>query len=180
MRIKLPAALQQRVEAYQGQAQQWWKKREPREQQLLVVMGVLLGVLIFWYGVWQPLQHATQRAEQRVAAQQETWRHVLATTQQIERLRDTRPAQRRAEAVTGAQLNSFISNTSAQHNLEVARLQPQSDGVQVTYNEAAFDDLLAFLAVLEARQVQLEAIDVAAGDEPGIVRVRRLQVKAGL
>lgn len=179
MTVKLPEALQQRVAVYQGQAQQWWKKREPREQQLIVVMSVLLGVLVFWYGIWQPLQNATQRAEQRVAMQQETLRHVIVTTQQIERLRDVRPAQQRGQAVTSAQLNSFISNTSAQHNLEVSRLQPQSDGVQVTYNEAVFDDLLAFLAVLEERQVQLEAIDLAAGDEPGMVRVRRLQVRTG-
>lgn len=179
MRIKLPEAFKQSVHTYQQQAQHWWKKREPREQQLLAVMAVLLGILIFWYGIWYPLQDATVRGETRLANQQETLRHVIATTAQVEQLRNVQPARRTTQGVTNAQLNGFISRTSAEYNLEVARLQPQSDSVQVTYNDAGFDDLLAFLAVLEARQVQIESIEIAEGGEPGMVRVRRLQVRTG-
>lgn len=180
MKIKLPDSFKQRYSTYQAQAQQWWTKREPREQQLLAVMAVLLGILIFWYGIWQPLKDATTRGETRLASQQETLRHVITATAQVEQLRNVQPTQRSSQGVSSAQLNGFISRTSAEYNLEVARLQPQTDSVQVTYNDASFDDLLAFLAALEARQVQIESIEVAEGGEPGMVRVRRLQVKAGL
>ena len=179
MKVQLPDSVKQYYHGYQQQAQQWWHKREPREQQLMALMAVLLGVLIFWYGLWQPLQNATVRGETRLANQQETLRHVVATTAQIEQLRNVRPAQRSEQGVSAAQLNGFISRTSAEFDLEVARLQPQSDSVQVTYNDASFDNLLAFLAALEARQVQIESIEIAEGAEPGMVRVRRLQVRAG-
>lgn len=178
MKFGLPDTAKQRLSSYQQGAQQWWKKREPRERQLIAVMSVLFVVLVFWYGIWQPLQDATARAETRLAAQQDTLRHVIATTNQIEQLRGAQPRQTEGEAVSSAQLNGFISRTSAEHNLEVSRLQPQSDGLQVTYNEVGFDDLLAFLAVLGERQVRIEAIDIADGAEPGVVRVRRLQVRA--
>ena len=179
MTIQLPAAMKQRYRVYQLQFQQWWKKREPREQQLLTIMAVLLGVFLVWYGVWQPLHTATVRGETRLANQQETLRHVIATTAQIEQLRNVQPAQRTEPGVSAAQLNGFISRTSAEFGLEVARLQPQSDSVQITYNDASFDDLLAFLAALETRQVHIESIEIAETGEPGMVRVRRLQVKAG-
>lgn len=174
----MKAQLQQQFKQYQGQAQQWWRKREPREQQLLAVMLVLSLIFIFWYGIWQPLQQATERAENRLAAQQETLRFVIESTQQVEQLRSRAP-QQRATPVSATQLSGFISRTSAAHNLEVSRLQPQNEALQVVFNEADFDNLLAFLAELDERQVRIEAIDIAEAGEPGLVRVRRLQVRAG-
>ena len=176
----MKAQLQRQFKQYQGQAQQWWRKREPREQQLLAAMLVLSLIFIFWYGIWQPLHQATERAENRLAAQQETLRFVIESTQQVEQLRSSAPAQQqRATPITAAQLSGFISRTSTAHNLEVSRLQPQNEGLQVVFNEADFDSLLAFLAELNERQVEVEAIDIAEAGEPGMVRVRRLQVRVG-
>lgn len=174
----MKAQLQQQFKQYQGRAQQWWRKREPREQQLLVLMLVFTLIFIFWYGIWQPLQQATERAQNRLATQQETLRFVVESTQQVEQLRSGAPRQR-ATPISGNELNGFISRTSATHNLEVSRLQPQNEALQIVFNEADFDNLLAFLAALDERQVQIEAIDIAEGGEPGVVRVRRLQVRAG-
>lgn len=173
------AQLTQQVKQYQAKGTQWWQKREPRERQLLSVMAVLLLVAIFWYGIWQPLNDATARAETQLAAQQETLRFVIENTRQIEQLRTNRPQQAQAQAVSSEQLSSFVSRTSGQFNLEVTRLQPQNDALQVVYNEADFDALLSFLALLNERQIQIEAIDIAEAGEPGVVRVRRLQLRAG-
>lgn len=175
----MKAKLIEPIKKYQVQGLQWWRKREPREQYLLLTMSVLMLILVFWYGIWQPVQDATSRAENRLASQQETLRYVIENTARVEQLRQRQPQREQGQAVSAAQLSSFISNTSEEYNLEVSRLQPQSESLQVVYNEAAFDDLLAFLGALGARQVQVDAIDIAESGEPGMVRVRRLQVRAG-
>lgn len=174
----MQAQLKQYVKQYQGQALQWWRKREPREQQLLAVMSVLVVIFIFWYGIWQPLQQATVRAETQLAAQQETLRFVMESTQQVERLRNSAPEQG-SQPISAAQLSGFVSRTSAAHNLEVSRLQPQNETLQIVFNEADFDSLLAFLAELNDRQVHIEVLDIAEAGEAGLVRVRRLQLRAG-
>ena len=174
----MQAQLNQYIKQYQGQALLWWRKREPREQQLLAAMAVMLVIFIFWYGIWQPLQQATVRAETRLAAQEETFRFVMESTAQVERLRKSAPEQR-SQPIRAAQLSGFVSRTSAAHDLEVSRLQPQNETLQIVFNEADFNNVLAFLAELDERQVQIEALDIAEAGEAGLVRVRRLQLRAG-
>ncbi|RUO29688.1 type II secretion system protein GspM [Aliidiomarina soli] len=166
---------------YKQQARLWWQKREPRERQLLVVLAALLVIFIFWYGLWQPLQSNIVRAENRLATQQETLRWVEENAARVEQLRQQSGSQATTSAeqpVRSGELNAFISRTSTEFNLQVSRLQPQSDSLLVVFNDADFDQLLRFIAELESRAVQVNAVDIAEGDEPGMVRVRRLEVRA--
>lgn len=166
---------------YKQQARLWWQKREPRERQLLVVLAAFLVIFIFWYGLWQPLQSNIVRAENRLATQQETLRWVEENTARVEQLRQQagpRTTTSAEQPVRSGELNAFISRTSGEFNLQVSRLQPQSDSLLVVFNDADFDQLLRFIAELESRAVQVNAVDIAEGDEPGMVRVRRLEVRA--
>lgn len=170
--------LSEMYSGYKVRALKWWSGREAREQLLLTVMGGLLIIAIFWYGMWQPLQNRVETAENRIITQQETLRWVTENTQRVRQLQSTQPTQRQ-NAVGSTELNAFISRTSSEYGLEVSRLQPQSEGVLVVFNQADFDALLEFIAALDARQVQVDALDLAEAGEPGKVRVRRLQVRAG-
>lgn len=163
---------------YQAQALAWWRKREAREQKLLLIMAVVFVIFIIWYGIWQPLNSSIDRAQSRLNTQQETLRYVIENTQRVEQLRNQRP-QQATNPVSSEELNSFISRTSRSHDLEVSRLQPQNESLLIVFNEADFNSLLAFLAELGSRQVQVQVIDIAESNEPGMVRVRRLQVRAG-
>lgn len=174
----LRASLGNTYSKYKTQGLKWWSGREAREQLLLAVMAFFLLIALFWYGLWQPLQNRIDNAQTRVVAQQETLRWVVENTQRVSQLQSAQPTTRQ-NALGAAELNAFISRTSTEYGLEVSRLQPQSEGVLVVFNEADFDAFLEFLAALDARQVRIDALDLAEASEPGKVRVRRLQVRAG-
>lgn len=160
----------------QKKLQQLWVKREPRERKLLVLMAVLLVVFVAWYGVWQPLTQAVERAENQLNSQQQLYTWVSENTARVERLRSQAPANGSQQSIQTQELNAFISRTAGEFELEVSRLQPQTNGVLVVFNEAGFDQLLGFLSALGEVSVQVDAIDIAETSEPGVVRVRRLQL----
>lgn len=156
--------------------QQMWLKREPRERKLLTLLAVLLVVCVAWYGVWQPLTQAVDRAETQRNSQQQLYAWVAENTARVERLRGQERANGSQQSIQAQELNAFISRTAGEFELEVSRLQPQTNGVLVVFNEAGFDQLLGFLSALDDVSVQVDAIDIAETSEPGVVRVRRLQL----
>ncbi|MCH8492606.1 MAG: type II secretion system protein M [Idiomarina sp.] len=158
------------------QAQQRWQRLEAREQRVLQGLGVFLVVIIVWFAIWQPLQERTARAEARLAAEYSTQRYV---EQQIARVLQARSAsQSGAQAVTANQLSGLINTLSNNLDIEVTRMQPQNESLVLVFNEVEFNRLVEFLVRLAERQVMIEAVDVSETNEPGVVRVRRLQVRA--
>jgi len=159
-----------------AQGQQRWQRLEAREQQVLQGLGVFLVVIIVWFAIWQPLQERTARAEARLAAEYSTQRYV---EQQLARVLQARSAsQSGAQAVTAQQLSGLINTLSTNLNIEVTRMQPQNESLVLVFNEVEFNRLVEFLVRLAERQVMIEAVDVSETNEPGVVRVRRLQVRA--
>lgn len=171
--------MNEQMKQYKTRALAWWQQREAREQGLLAGLAVVLLIAIIWFLIWQPFQTSVAQLESRVAAQQETLRYVAEGTAQVRQLREAQGRADQTSAVTSSELTSFISEQTSALELEVSRLQPQGESIQVVFNEADFDRLLELLARLSEHQVEVELMDISETSDAGMVRVRRLQLRAG-
>lgn len=159
-----------------AQLLQRWQRLQPREQKMLKVMAVVIVATILWFGIWQPLQERTMRAEARLANQYNTQRYVETQIAQVLQARSSQGQG--TSAVNSAQLSSLISTLTNELELEVARMQPQNESLLLVFNEVDFNRFIQFLTRLSERQVVIEAVDVSESNEAGVVRVRRLLIRA--
>lgn len=150
----------------------WWQGLNPREQKMVAGCSVVVVLALFWFGLWQPLNDNLARSQVKADQQQELlhWVHEnLAKYKALEKKGGARPSS--------GSLSSVVNQTARRYKIEIARMQPQGDNLQVWVDEVAFNDLLHWLEQLQLREgLVIQAIDIVQGDEQGTVKVRRLQV----
>jgi len=171
--------LQQRLQnhSFYQQAQQRWLALNEREQRLLRVLTIVLGIAVLYFVIWQPSVSALQQANQRVAAQQQQLSWVQQTLARYQAAKDRAPQRTRNDE----SVSQRISSAARALELDIARLQPQQDSVLVSIDDADFKQVLELIAQLESRfQLQVETADIAKLDSPGQVRVRQLLVTEAL
>lgn len=153
------------------QIQNWWAGLAVREQRLLSIAAVVLGVgAVYWF-IWQPLQQG--QVSKQVALSQAQLQ--LAQLQQaLPQLQQATASQGRV----GGSLAQIVSNSSRTYNIQVSRMQPQNDQLQLVLEDVPFEQLLRWLGQLQsANGVKLVSLDVANTDSSGIVRVRRMVIE---
>ncbi|SEL57181.1 general secretion pathway protein M [Colwellia chukchiensis] len=149
----------------------WWQQLNLREQRLVMAMSAVIGVFIFYGLIWQPLNENIARTKAKVARQQALLNWVEEKTD------DYQVAMRSNKVKSGASLSSIITRTSRVNNITITRMQPQGEDLQVWINEIAFNSLLSWLEQLAAREgLLVKNIDLSLTEQPGVVRVRRLQL----
>jgi len=120
----------------------WWKTLSQREQALLGVLALLLGLLVAWYGVWRPVvsfhQNALARHEQ--AAREN--RAVLALAARVK----AAPAPQAAPRPLAETLRQSLEAAG----ITAARLEadPQG-GMRVALGGVASTQLLPWIAGLQ-------------------------------
>lgn len=183
LKVKLTYQLQKLVrpiieksQPYRAQLSQRWKALAVREQRFVQALALILGVAFLGLGIWKPIQVSYEQAQGQLKAQQNylQWMESQAST-----IQSIRAVQTHQTAFIEAQaLPTFINEQASIYELEITRIQPQGDGQVVVLNEADFNQVLAFLEGLSRAGVQIQQVDIAETNQAGIVRVRRLQVKA--
>lgn len=154
-----------------SQIKTWYAGLQEREQKLVLVMSVLIGIFLFYSLIWQPLNNAVESQQKKVAKQEELLLYVEENIARIQQLK--RSGSRK---VSGS-LSSVVNRSVNRFNVSVSRMQPQGDTLQVWLDEVVFSDLLEWLDHLTLTEgLVIKSVDIGDGDEPGIVRVRRLQL----
>ncbi|MGY5581219.1 type II secretion system protein M [Vibrio cincinnatiensis] len=151
----------------------WWQGISLREQQLLLIGGgaVLLG-LLYWGGV-APLSQQSAAAKVRMNSEKQLLQWVESTADQIVSLR-----QQGGGVYSTQPLNQVIASSTGQFKIELVRVQPRGDRMQVWIQPVPFSQLIAWLAHLKERQgIDVEFMDLERGKVSGVVEVRRLQFK---
>lgn len=149
------------------QLQSWWQSLQKREQQLVLGAGVTLALATFYWLLWAPL-HLNYQSQQ-VQLQQ--------VSQQLLQV-STFPVVSTQTKVQGS-LTDIISSSARAHKIQVSRMQPQNEQMQVMLNDISFDQLLTWLHALQYQHnVSIVQLDLAVADAPGMVRVRRLLVES--
>jgi len=156
----------------QSSIKQWWQQLNVREQRLVLALGSAVMVLLLYTLLWQPLNTNLANTEKKVESRQAllTW-----VDENVARYQAIKPSGS-GKKTTGS-LSSIINRTANQYQLNITRMQPQGESLQVWLDTAPFTQLLFWLEHLANNEgLQVQAIDLASSDKSGEVRVRRLQL----
>lgn len=150
---------------------EWWEQREPREQLILIAASIVVGALLYFLIVWEPIYESLHQknAELKETRELANW------------LTEIRPEVRRS----GVQAPSRSSNRSmlsvvdtaarqAKLSPKVKRMQPDGDDtVRVWIEEAPLNDVLRWIQSLHARHaITTSNLNMDRGKQPGTATVR--------
>ncbi|KVX02530.1 type II secretion system protein M [Shewanella frigidimarina] len=150
----------------------WWQGLAIREQQLVGFCAAVLAIGIIYWGIWTPISNAQETAERDNNAAQQTLNYVKQTANQIVGLK-----QAGVQAKVRGSLSSVVNQTAGQYKLEITRMQPQDDKIQLWMDDVPFDALLGYLHdLVEQKGLTLDSVDLTESDVAGFVKVRRIQL----
>jgi len=144
----------------------WFLGLTQREQRVVAVGAVLLGLIVLVGGILVPLQSAVSDAVRANAAKREdlAWMRVNAP--------EIRAAGFAVPADTGEVPVVLVDRVGREAGLGTALrgTQPNATGVRVQLESAPFDTMISWLATLDSRYgFALESITVDRGTVPGMV-----------
>ena len=74
-------------------------------------------------------------------------------------------------------MSQRVNEAAASNKIQIARMQPQNNGLIVSVDETSYQQAMSWLYALEQTyQLQVTTLDLARLDEPGKVRVRQVLV----
>nr|WP_086938389.1 type II secretion system protein M [Thaumasiovibrio occultus] len=151
---------------------QWWSSISEREQRLVLAMAVTLVIGIFYFGAIKPLKDKAASAEQQLQVEQNQTRWLQENVTEIVNRRGT------SSAPSGnSNLNQVVNSSASSYRVEVIRMQPRDESLQVWIQPLAFNDLLAWLAFLQENHgITVEFLDLNRDKRGGVVAVSRLQI----
>lgn len=154
----------------------WWTGISVREQRLMIVCSVLLLVAGVYWGLLQPMTQRAEQVQHRITSEKQLLGWVQQKADRITELRGSG-----GQATTTLPLNQAVSSSVRQFGIELIRMQPREDELQVWIKPVPFNSLLNWLAYMRDRHgVDVLFIDLAAADQQGMVEIKRLQLKRGL
>ena len=150
----------------------WWLELNSREQRLIASLGSVLIVFILYSVIWQPLNDNLDKGVKKLARQQTLLNWVSQETARYQ------AAKRNGGGnSSNGSLSSIINRSAKQYNIAIARVQPQSQDIQVWIDNIGFEQLLDWLEYLSSNEsVQVKTIDLTQSEQAGQVRVKRLQL----
>jgi len=156
--------------------QSWWQSISQREQRMVVVCTVFALIAVVFWGVLQPMSAKSTQAKNRVLSEKQLVNWVTDNADKIVTLRQQGGVVRTSEP-----LNQLITDSTRRFNIELIRLQPRGEMMQVWIQPLPFTKLVDWLAYLkETKGVDVEFMDVKRGQQAGVVEVQRLQLKRGV
>lgn len=125
----------------------WYENLEAREQVFVVIGAVFVVIALLFYGLWQPLD----KRHTQVATNVENFEQALAALQPLRELAANGNPNRPAGAPISQQPPIIVvSQTLQRRGLEQynRRSAPTPNGVQVRFENVAFDELVLWLGEL--------------------------------
>ena len=152
----------------------WWDTREPREQRLLLIGGIIVALLLAWALVWYPLARSRDALRLRVEGQRADLAQMQALAARSSQLRG-QGARSKVER-QGKSLLALADATArgAQLANVLKRVEPAgAKSVRVSFEAASFDAIADWLDGL-ARDFGVTASDFSAdrSEGAGLVNAR--------
>lgn len=143
-----------------------------REQKLVVISAVVIVIGAIYFLIYAPMQASIERNSASLSSQKEllTW-----VTQNANRAQQLKQSGGQGNQFSGS-LPQAVNQTANNSDITISRMQPQGDDIQIWVDNARFDNVLNWLQSLEKMGVQIIEADIAEGDSPGIVKIRRLRL----
>lgn len=155
----------------------WWSSTSMRERRLVIIAAIVLLVGGFYWLIYQPINSQLVQAQQQLKSEQalNTW-----LVDKANRITTLRKQGAVGTKTSSAPLNQVISQTASRHQVNLIRMQPRGDMVQVWVQPLAFNALVDWLDDLKNNQgLRVLYLDIKASDTSGMVEVERLQLERG-
>ncbi|MET1218544.1 MAG: type II secretion system protein M [Glaciecola sp.] len=151
---------------------QWFQHLETREQRLLKIGAVFVVLGCLYWLIWAPLQNGIAAEKQTLQQQQQLAVWVAKQKARVSALQNNGAKQAKLKG----SLVQAVNSTASYSKIQLTRIQPKGDEVQVWIDEVTFGTLLVWLDSLEKTGVNVRQIDIAQSGELGTVKVRRLEL----
>jgi general secretion pathway protein M len=149
----------------------WFYALSEREQKMVSLAGIVSVIMIFYFALWAPLNNTLVRQQQLLESQTE---FAIWVDDQANRAATLRRSA--SGSSFNGSLTQLVNQTTRSSNIQVARMQPVGDNLQITIDEVLFADLITWLELLERRGVVVIQSDITETNNAGYVQVRRLQL----
>lgn len=141
------------IEELQGR----WQSLQAREQNILRYGAVILGMLLFYLLIFDPVYSGRDEAEQRLRAAQEAF--SVAQRQAF----DLRAASSKPGTPESGSFLTQVESSAQQQGLRNAlkRLQPSGDNqIQVSLEGTSYNQLVEWLSHLHQQGVRAQRVDI--------------------
>ncbi|HHF0480299.1 TPA: type II secretion system protein M [Vibrio antiquarius] len=158
-----------------SQAQVWWSSISQREQRLVMGCGAIAVIGIIYWGLLQPMSQRAELAQSRIQSEKQLLAWVQDKADGITALRKSSGV-----SYSNQPLNQLVSSSARRYKVELIRVQPRNESVQVWIKPLAFNQLVDWLRYLKEQQgIEVEFLDIDRTDQAGMIDVNRLQFKRG-
>lgn len=158
-----------------SQVQAWWSSISQREQRMVMGCGALVIIGLIYWGILQPISQRAELAQSRIQSERQLLEWVQDKADDI-------TALRKSGGVTYSNqpLNQLVSSSARRFKVELIRVQPRNESVQVWIKPLAFNQLVDWLRHLKEQQgIEVEFLDIDRTEQAGMIDVNRLQFKRG-
>ena len=158
-----------------AQAPTCWSSISQREQRLVMGCGAIAVLGIIYWGILQPMNQRAELAQSRIQSEKQLLTWVQNKADDITTLRKSGGV-----SFSNQPLNQVVSSSARRYKVELIRVQPRNDSVQVWIKPLAFNQMVDWLRYLKEQQgVEVEFLDIDRTDQAGMIDVNRLQFKRG-
>ena len=154
-------------------AHQWYVSKSDSDRRVLKLLAVLVGLLVCYIGIWEPLSRYA--AEQQLQANRaQTTADWLVTNRTALEAKASSSSAAATGNSAAAPTISQITNSAATFNLTLSRLQPEADGsVSVALEQQPFNALAQWLVGIENEQgYTIDRASIDRTNEQGLVNAQ--------
>jgi general secretion pathway protein M len=159
----------------------WFYSLNQRERLALQVLGVFLGLLFFYFGIWRPIDSYRAEAEREYQSQAELY-EWMQVNESLARQRQGIPEQNSVASVDSSSILATVDNTAQLHNIMLQRYEPSQDnGVRIWLENTSFNDLIVWLNELHTEKgISIQELSIQKEANEGFVNSRIEFVKASV
>lgn len=150
----------------------WFETLAEREKYLVLTAAVFIVFVLFWFGIWTPLDSGQKSAATRV----DTWQVALAQLRplkgQVQGTAGGQPLQAGQDQPLVVIVDSTLRQRGLYNALQRSQPTPAGNGIRVEFESAPFDVLMLWLGDVNRQYgllVQSGSFSVASGVNPGRV-----------
>lgn len=155
--------------------QSWWRQISGREQRLVIVCAILLVFGGLYWGVIQPVLQRADAAQQSIQREKQLLTWVEDKADEIISLR-----AQTGQVVSRTPLNQAVSSSARRFNIELIRVQPRGEQLQVWISPLPFNRFAEWMAFLQDTQgITATFLDIDKGSQNGVIEIKRLQFTKG-
>lgn len=163
------------MKALLGPLQNWWSKISLREQRLVMICSLFVVLGGVYWGLIQPVAERAEAAQMRIQSEKQLLSWVKDQADTISQLRT-----QSGQVVSGLPLNQAVSSSARRYKVELVRVQPRGEQLQVWIAPMPFNQFVEWITALQENHgILVSFLDIDKGDSEGVIEVKRLQFTKG-